>query len=235
MKDKRKIIIFNLLIILLTSFFTGCTGNIFTPIINPEAHLNPNELINDKITIENEAETTKDCTPVLTISSEEASYMSFSGDGNNWTGWLPYNSAYEEFNIANGLNGTIFGSGIKTVYVRFLDSEGNIFPIDVNTFDSIQYEMQNLHFIKIIPRNVTLSIGENYFFTLHGYDLGGKNEVPLEGSKVTWTKCCGVGKLNPTTGLSTTYTAPLSLGKRDISAHYNNLGAGAVILVVNNE
>jgi hypothetical protein len=161
--------------------------------------------------------------------------MSFSGDGNNWTGWLPYNSAYEEFNIANGLNGTIFGSGIKTVYVRFLDSEGNIFPIDVNTFDSIQYEMQNLHFIKIIPRNVTVSIGENYFFTLHGYDLGGKNEVPLEGSKVTWTKCCGVGKLNPTTGLSTTYTAPLSLGKRDISAHYNNLGAGAVILVVNNE
>jgi len=133
------------------------------------------------------------------------------------------------------LIGTIFGSGIKTVYIRFKDSDGNIFPADFNILDSIQYEMQNLHFIKITPRNVTVSTGENYLFTLHGYDLGGKNEVPLEGSKVTWTKCCGVGKLNPTTGLSTIYTAPLVLGKRDISAHYNNLGVGATILVVNND
>jgi len=202
MEDKKKIIIFNLLIILLTSFFTGCTGNIFTPIINPDHPSNPNELINIKISIENGDGTTKDCTPVLTISSE---------------------------------GGTIFGSGIKTVYIRFKDSDGNIFPADFNILDSIQYEMQNLHFIKITPRNVTVSTGENYLFTLHGYDLGGKNEVPLEGSKVTWTKCCGVGKLNPTTGLSTIYTAPLVLGKRDISAHYNNLGVGATILVVNND
>jgi hypothetical protein len=235
MKDKKKIIIFNLLIILLISFFTGCTENIVIPIIDPGPSSNPNESINEKITIENGAETTKDCTPVLTISSEGEAYMSFSGDGNNWTDWLPYNSSYEEFNIANGLNGTIFGSGTKDVYIRFKDSEGNIFPIDIIPFDSIQYEMQDLHFIKIIPRNVTIPIGENYFFTLHGYDLGGRNEVPLEGLKVTWTKCCGVGKLNPTTGLSTTYAAPLSLGKRDITAHYNNLAAGAVILVVNNE
>jgi len=235
MKDKRKIIIFNLLIILLTSFFTGCTGNIFTPIINPEPPSNPSELINSKITIENEAETTKDCSPVLTISSEGAIYMSFSGNGNNWCDWLPYNSSYEEFNIANGLNGTIFGSGIKTVYVRFKDLEGNTFPADVNILDSIQYEMQDLHFLNIIPRNINVLIGESYFFTLHGYDLGGRNEVPLEGLKVTWTKCCGVGKLSPTIGLSTTYTAPLSLGRRDISAHYNNLAAGAVILVVNGD
>ena len=233
MEDKKKIIIFNLLIILLTSFFTGCTGKIFTPIINPEPPSNPNELINIKVTIENGAETTKDCTPVLTISSEgeDAVYMSFSGDGSNWTDWLPYNSSYEEFNIANGLYGTIFGSGEKYVYARFKDSEGNIFPTERIPFDSIQYEMQDLHFIKITPRNVTVSAGEDTFFTLHGYDLGGKNEVPLEGSKVTWTKCCGVGKLNPTTGLSTTYTAPLTLGRRDISAHYNNLSAGATILV----
>ncbi|MCK5768242.1 MAG: hypothetical protein KAH35_07725, partial [Candidatus Atribacteria bacterium] len=208
MKDKKKIIIFNLLIILLISFFVGCTGNMPTPIIDPETPINPNELINSKITIENEAETTKDCLPVLTISSEGAAYMSFSGDGNNWTNWLPYNSSYEEFNIANGLYGTIFGSGEKNVYIRFKDFEGNIFPIDIIPFDSIQYEMQDLHFLKIIPRNVNVSIGENHFFTLHGYDLGGRNEVPLEGLKVTWTKCCGVGKLSPTIGLSTTYTAP---------------------------
>jgi hypothetical protein len=229
MKDKKKIIIFNLLIILLTSFFTGCTENIVIPIISPGPSSNPNELINSKITIENGAETTKDCTPVLTISfeGEGADYMSFSGDGNNWTDWLPYNPSYEEFNIANGLNGTIFGSGIKDVYIRFKDLEGNTFPADVNILDSIQYEMQDLHFLKIIPRNVTVSVGEDTLFTLHAYDLGGINEVPVEGSKITWTKCCGVGKLNPTTGLSTTYTAPLSLGERDISAHYNNLGAGA--------
>jgi len=90
MEDKKKIIIFNLLIILLTSFFTGCTGNIFTPIINPDHPSNPNELINIKISIENGDGTTKDCTPVLTISSEGAVYMSFSGDGSNWTDWLPY-------------------------------------------------------------------------------------------------------------------------------------------------
>jgi hypothetical protein len=232
MKNKKKIIIFNLLIILLISFFTGCSENGVIPTIDPETPINPNELINSKITIENGAEITKDCFPVLTIYAEGASYMSFSGDGNNWTDWLTYNFTYEEFNIANGLNGTIFGSGIKDVYIRFKDLEGNIFPADVNIIDSIQYEMQDLHFIKIVPRNVTVSIGENTVFTLHAYDLGGRNEVPLEGSKVTWTKCCRVGKLNPTTGLSTTYIAPLISGRRDISAHYNNLGAGAVISVV---
>jgi hypothetical protein len=237
MKDKKKIIIFNLLIILLILFFTGCTGNIPTPIIGPDTLINPNELINIKVIIENGAETTKDCTPVLTISfeGEGAAYMAFSGDGNNWTGWLTYNSTYEEFNIANGLYGTIFGSGEKKVYIRFKDLDGNTFPVDVNILDSIQYEMQDLHFIKIVPRNVTVSAGEDTVFTLHAYDLGGRNEVPVEGSKIIWTKCCGVGKLNPTIGLSTTYTAPLTLGKRDISAHYNNLGTGAVISVVNGD
>ena len=235
MKNKKKIIIFTLLTILLILFFIGCSENGVIPIIDPETPINPNELINSKIAIENGAEITKDCSPVLNIYSEGAIYMSFSGDGNNWTDWLTYNSTYEEFNIANGLNGTIFGSGTKNVYIRFKDLEGNIFPVDVNILDSIQYEMQDLHFIKIIPRNITVLIGENTVFTLHAYDLGGRNEVPVEGSKIIWTKCCGVGKLNPSAGLLTTYTAPLTLGKRDISAHYNNLGAGAVISVVNGD
>lgn len=237
MKDKKKIVIFNLLIILLTSFFTGCTGNMFTSITNPESSLNPNQLINIKITIENGDETTKDCTPTLTIFSEDAVYMSFSGDGNNWTDWIPYNSSYSEFNIANGLYGTIFGSGEKDVYIRFKDSEGNIFPIDIIPFGSINYEMQELHFIKIIPQNVTIPTGSSIIFIVQAYDLGGRNEVPVEGAKVTWTKSCGVGKLSPTTGLSTTYTAtaPLVPGERNISAHYNNLGTGAIVIVVEDE
>ena len=235
MKDKKKIIIFNLLIILLTLFFTGCTGNILTPITNLEPPSNANEVINNKIVIENGDEITKDCSPGLAISSEEADYMAFSGDGNNWTGWIPYNSSYEEFNIANGLYGTTFGSGKKDVYVHFKDLEGNIFPIDIIPFDSIQYEMQELHFIKIIPQNVTISTGSSFLFIVQAYDLGGRNEVPVEGAKVTWTKSCGVGNLSPTTGLYTTYTAPLVPGERDISVHYNNLGTGAIVMVVEDE
>jgi len=137
MKEKKKIIIFNLLISLLTLFFAGCAGNVFIPITNSESSSNTNELINIKITIENGDETTKDCPPVLTIFSEDAVYMSFSGDGNNWTDWIPYNSSYEEFNIADDLYGTIFVSGRKDVYVHFKDSEGNIFPKDIILFDSI--------------------------------------------------------------------------------------------------
>jgi len=108
-------------------------------------------------------------------------------------------------------------------------------PIDEITSDFIQYEMQDLYFINIFPQNVTIFIGDSFTFTVHAYDFGGKNEVPLEGSKVIWTKSCDVGKLNPTIGLSTTYTAPLISGIRNISAHYNNLGAGAIILLVNED
>jgi len=216
------------LFILVFAFYSGCTGDFISPLTNLEVP-------KGSIIIENEADTTQNCTPALIIYSENARYMSFSGDGESWTEWIDYANSYTKFDIANGLYGTIFGSGIKIVYVRFKDSDGNIFPVDENTFDSIQYEMQNLHFLKIAPRNITVLVGEEIFFTLHGYDLGGKNEVPLEGLKVTWTKYCGVGKLSPTIGLSTTYTAPLSLGRRDISAHYNNLAAGGTILVVNSD
>jgi len=58
------------------------------------------------IVIENGSETTKDSSPLLTIYSEGAAYMSFSGDGENWTEWINYDNSYQEFNIANGLVGT---------------------------------------------------------------------------------------------------------------------------------
>jgi len=220
--------VLTLFFVFLSIFCSGCKSAFNAPPTN-------SEVIEVSIIIEDDAECTKDCTPVLAIFSEGAAFMSFSGDGENWTDWRPYNSSYEEFNIANGLYGTIFGSGEKDIYIRFKDSEGNIYPTDIISFDSIQYEMQELDFIKIIPQNTTIPAGSNLDFTLHGYDLGGKNEIPLEELKVTWTKSCGVGQLNPTTGLSTTYTASLILGKRNISAHYNNLGTGATIFIVNND
>ena len=217
-------------------FYSGCTS-IFTD-ISPDdseysqpANDNPNHNP-DWIMIENDLETTKDCTPVLTIFSENAAYMSFSGDGNNWTEWIPYHSSYTEFNIASGLYGTIFGSGEKHVYVRFKDVEGNLSLLDELIFDSIDYKMQDLYFIKIVPQSVTISISDSFTFNAHAYDFGGKNEVPMEGSKVTWTKCCGVGKLSPTSGLSTTYTPPPIVGERNITVHYENLSTGAIISII---
>lgn len=133
------------------------------------------------------------------------------------------------------MNGTIFGSGIKVIYVRFKDDEGNLSPSDEITFDTIEYEMRELHSIKISPQEATISVGGSYLFNLHGYDYGSKNEVPLDNAKVTWTKSCGVGKLSPIMGLSTTYTTPFISGKRNITAQYNNLQTGAVIIVVEEE
>jgi hypothetical protein len=232
-----KTIILSLTLVLLLIFYSGCAKVAPDIPSNSDSNFSNNSIgpTSDWISIDREAETTKDCTPNLAVFSEGAAYMSFSGDGNSWTDWIPYQSSYGEFNIANGLYGTIFGSGGKDVYVHFKDSEGNIFPIDIIPFDSINYEMQELHFIKIIPQNVIISMGSSFDFTLHGYNLGGKNEVPLEGSMITWTKSCGVGKLNPIAGLSTSYTAPLISGIRNISAHYNNLGTGAVILIANED
>lgn len=213
------------LFILLSIFYSGCVNDFAISSTNSEA-------AKGEITIEDGTETTKDCTPSLTIYSKNAKYMSFSGDGENWTDWIEYDTFYEEFNIANGLNGTSFNSGTKCVYVRFEDKKDNLSPLDELAFDTIEYEMGELYSIKISPQEVTIPVGGSCFFTLHGYDYGSKNEVPLENSKVTWTKGCGVGSLSPTTGLTTTYTAPSIPGKWNITAQYNNLGAGATIIVV---
>ena len=182
------------------------------------------------IIIENDMEIIKDCTPILSIYSEEAAYMSFSGDGENWTEWEEYSTYYEDFNIANGMNGTKFSSGIKYVYVRFKDEEGNLSSLDEIAFDTVEYEFGELFSVKIIPDEVTVKVGESQLFTLHGYDIK-LNEVPLVDLKVTWTKCCGVGNLSPTTGLSTTYTAPSIPGPRNISGHYENLSIGAIVII----
>lgn len=216
------------LFILLSIFYSGCVSDFTISSANSEA-------AKGSIIIEDGAETTKDCTPALIIYSEGAKYMSFSGDGEGWTEWIDYDNSYEEFNIANGLNGTEFGSGTKCVYVRFKDEEDSLSPLDELAFDTIEYEMSELYSIKISPREVTIPVGGSYIFALHGYDFGSKNEVPLESSKVTWIKYCGVGNLSLTTGLSTTYTAPSIPGKWNITAQYNNLKTGATVIVVSDD
>ena len=214
-----------ILFILLSAFYSGCVSDFIIPSTNSEA-------TKGSLIIEDGAETTKDCSPILTIYSEGAAYMSFSGDGETWTEWVDYDTSYEEFNIANGINGTKFGSGTKYVYVRFKDKDDNLSPSDELAFDIIEYEMGELFSIKIFPQEVTIPVGGSCLFTLHGYDYGSKNEIPLDGSKVAWTKNCGVGNLSPTVGLSTIYIAPSIVGKRNITAQYNNLKTGVTVIVV---
>ena len=237
MNYKRKILISAFILILFSIFSTGCESVV--PELpfesDPPPDLPPPIGPTSGWTIiENNAETTKDCSPILTIYSEGAAYMSFSGNGENWTEWEEYNTSYEEFNIANGLYGTEFGTGARYVYVRFKDEDGNLSPSEELAWDIINYEMGELFSIKILPQEVTISVSGSYLFTLHGYDLK-LNEIPLDGSKVFWTKCCAGGNLSPTTGLSTTYTAPSVLGTRNITAQYNNLKTGAVIIVVRDD
>jgi len=228
MKNRRKSNYLALTLIFILIFATGCSSSIVSDTPNPSDEIDGGPVtsaIAGGITIAGGAEVTKDCTPLLTIFSEEAAQMSFSGDGENWTEWIDYDTSYDECNIANGLYGTAFGSGLKHIYVRFKDNEGNLSPLDL---DKLAFA------IKIYPQKVTIPIGGSYLFTLHGYDLK-LNEVPLESSKVTWTKCCRVGALSPVTGLSTTYTALSTAGERNITGHYNNLQTGAIITVTRSD
>lgn len=233
MKNKKDNITFVsiiLILFLLIISVTGCSG--ITPII-PGSDIPPIPAgpSSGSIIIEDGAEFTKDCTPVLSIQSDNAAYMSFSGDGESWSEWVEYSTSYDELNIASGLNGMIFSSGTKCIYIRFKDEEGNLSPEDELVYDTIEYEIAELYSIRIIPQKVTVSLGGSCTFTLHGYDLM-VNEVPLDDEKVIWIKCCGVGNLSNTTGLFTAYTAPYILGMRNITAQYNNLKTGAVIYIM---
>jgi len=226
MKFKNSgIILFFLL--LLYIFSIGCEN--INNINIDEIEMSPTSGL---IIIQDGAESIIDCTPLLIIYSERADYMSFSGDGESWSEWVEYSTFYNEFNIASGLNGTERSSGIKYVYVRFKNDEGNLSSENEIAFDTIEYELGELHSIKIFPEKISIPVDSNHVFTLHGYDLM-VNEVPLDSSKVCWTKCCGVGSLSNDVGLSTTYTVPCTPGKRDITAQYGNFQkTGAIIMVI---
>ena len=181
--------------------------------------------------IENDQGEIKDCTPELIIFAENADYMAFSGNGIQWTEWIDYQTSYSEFNLANNENGTEMSSGEKTIFVRFKDEAGNLSPEDDLAFDTVNYILGDLFTIIVEPSRIDLPAGESHAFTVRGFDKQ-LNEVPLEPEKVYWTKCCGVGNLNPTTGLTTVYTTPSVPGVRDITAHYQSLGVGAKINVL---
>ena len=209
-------------------FFIGCTVDI-TPTIFPVVTVGPSS---GTISVEGGADTTFARTPELTLYSEEAAYMSFSGDGINWSEWVEYHTFYEDFNIANNLYGTELSSGPKYVYVRFKDENEKLSPPDNLAFDTINYEFKDLNSIKIIPSEITMTVGSSNTFEVIGYDID-SNEVPLNGSQIIWEKSCGVGSLSDTSGLTTTYTAPTVTGDRDIMANYGSLRAGAKIMVIN--
>jgi hypothetical protein len=215
------------LLIILIIFCTGCTDGI-APIL-PTTIGGPTS---GTILIESEAESTYDRTPPLTVYSEGAAYMSFTGDGIKWSEWIEYNTFYEDFNIANNLHGTELSSGLKYVYVRFKDENEKLSPSNNLAFDTINYEFKDLNSIEIFPSEVTMIVGGTYTFEVKGYDID-SNEVPLDGSKVNWVKCCGVGSLSNTSGLTTTYTAPTVAGERDVVVEYGPLRVGAKIMVVN--
>lgn len=225
-KNHKSIYLFYLLIVF-TIICTGCTSDI-TPIY-PIITVGPTS---GTLLIEDGAETTFDRTPELTLYSEGTAYMSFSGDGENWSEWVEYSTFFEEFNIANNLNGTQFSSGLKYIYARFKDENEKLSPPDNLAFDTINYEFKDLNSIKIIPSEVTMTIASQYTFEVKDYDID-SNEVPLDGSLIIWEKCCGVGSLSSASGLTTTYTAPTVAGERDIIASYGALRAGAKIVVVN--
>jgi len=231
------------LFIVLIIFFTGCTDGII-PIL-PTTIEGP---ASGTILIEGGAESIYDRTPLLTVYSEGADYMSFSGDGVNWSEWVEYSTFYEDFNIANNLYGTEFSSGLKYIYVRFKDENEKLSPPDNLAFDKdeneklsppdnlafdiINFEFKDLNSIKMFPSEITMTVGSSYIFEVHGYDIDA-NEVPLDGLKVNWVKCCGVGSLSNTSGLTTTYTAPTVAGERDVVAEYGPLRVGTKIMVVN--
>lgn len=225
---KRKLTTYLLYILIVFSIlYAGCTTNI-TPVI-PLITIGPT---NGTLLIENGVELTYDRTPLLAIYSEGANYMSFSGDGENWCEWVEYNTNYEEFDIVNNLNGTEFSAGLKYVFARFKDENGKLSPSDKPAFDTINYEFKDLNSIKIIPSEITMTVGSSYTFEAKGYDID-SNEIPLDSSQIIWEKSCGVGSLSDTSGLTTTYTAPTVTGERDIMASCGPLRTGAKIIVVN--
>jgi len=226
--DHLMLIILTIILVLVV----GCSSSIIpdTPSPSEEDNEEPVGPTAGSIIIAEGVESTNNCTPTLTLFSEGAAYMSFSGDGVTWTDWIEYSTTYDKFNIANNLYGTKLSSGTKSVYVRFKDNEENMSSQEEITSDSIYYDMPVLKYLVIDPPAATMKVNGKQLFTVSGID---KNfiEVPLDGTKVTWSHCCNVGEVNPKTGLSTTYTAPSTSGPRNVTATYNNIKRTASITV----
>jgi hypothetical protein len=222
------------LFIMMLLFFSACQSNFAIPSIdeNNETSINTN----DYIMIKGNNGVIKDCTPEFSIFTEKLNIvsMSFSGNNINWSDWVDYNENYDQFNIANGLYGTEMESGIKTIFVRFKDINGVIFPQNFQepVCCEFEYVMQELFSIRIEPCEVEVKPGGVQDFVVKGYDHFAENEVPIDGNKIEWSKPCAVGKLTPISGLKTIYTAPEIIGCWNISANYGTLGTGAKVHVL---
>jgi len=168
-------------------------------------------------------ESTNDSTPLLTISSEGADYMSFSGDGEEWSEWIPYAVSCEDFDIASGECGTEFSQGDKYVYVRFKNENGDLSPQDDLAGDDISYRLSNLdlYYIKVEPTGLTMKVNTSQVFIAKGIDHD-LNEVPLDGSKVGWSYCCNASTTPLKGSVTTTYTAPSGPGTKWLKATYDN-------------
>jgi hypothetical protein len=223
-----------LVLILLLFFINGCSG-VYQNMHEQQEENKIKPVYSIKLKTYN-SDVVKDCTPEFAIFTDDENIfaMSFSGDGESWSGWVDYSENYEQFNIASGLNGTTMQSGNKIVYIRFKDSNGTIIPrgFQEPVFCSFEYEMQELFSIKIEPNEVQVKPGAQQNFIVRGYDYCSKNEVPVNGEKIEWSKPCAVGMFSSTYGLQTTYTAPEKYGIWNLSAHYGSLGAGAKVHVV---
>ena len=213
-KDKKN----NLVIVLLTLFYVlflcGCHG-IGDGVVYPDPG---NEAVypppgNGSILIDNGAKTTDTCTPLLTISSEGADYMSFSGDGEEWSEWIPYAVSYNDFNIASGLYGTEFSQGEKYVYIRFKNENGDLSPEADLAGDDISFILSNLDlkYLRVEPAEITMKVGTTQVFIVKGIDRE-LNVVPLDGSKVSWSYCCHASTTPLSGSVKTTYTAPSGTG-----------------------
>ena len=188
-----------------------------------------------RVTVKGNPEIIKDCTPEIEIKTdnENIASMSFSGDGEDWSEWVPFAENYDRFNIASGLNGTKRESGFKTIFVRLKEKNGNILLEKPNLGCSctVYYEMQPLFSIVIEPQEAIIKSGEKQTFILKGYDKFMLNEVPLDEKLAKWSKPCAVGELVPDVGLKIIYIPPQAPGLRNIGVRYGSLSAGAIVIV----
>jgi len=169
-------------------------------------------------------EITDDSTPLLTIYAEGADYMSFSGDGEEWSEWIPYAVSCEDFNIASGECGTEFSQGDKYVYVRFKNENGDLSPQDDLAGDDISYRLSDLDlkYVIVEPSKITMKVNTEQVFIVKGIDHN-LNEVPLDGSKISWSYCCNASTTPLEGSVTTTYTAPSGVGENKfIKATYDN-------------
>ena len=185
------------------------------------------------IVIANGGGATDDSTPLLTILSERADYMSFSGDGEEWSEWIPYAVSYEDFDIASGEYGTEFSQGKKYVYIRFKNENGDLSPQDDLAGDDISFMLSNLdlYYIKVEPTGLTMKVNTSQVFIAKGIDHD-LNEVPLDGSKVSWSYCCNASTTPLSGSATTTYTAPSGPGTKWLKATYDNYYADTARFIV---